>query len=321
MKRTIYTCLLACLYPALTQAQAIDNTLSYKNINTDGYFRLNYENDFFSATDIYYTQGIHAEVVSPWVKKFPLIKLLLHPHYDYVRYGLGLEHEGYTPTSISSDKALIGDRPFAACFFLKTFVMATDTVNKQRFSTSISTGLIGPGAGGKEMQVGIHKALHDITPHGWSNQVQNDAILNYQSDYEKQLLSLGHLFSLDADAMARVGTLSDKVAIGSSIMIGYFDSPFSSAVAGKNSFRIYAYEHPEFDVIGYDATLEGGVFNKTSPYTISAADISRITFQNRFGFVVIYHRMYLEYFQSYVSNEFKMGNYHVWGGVQIAFGI
>ena len=321
MKRTVYYCLFACFAPMLIQAQAIDNTLSYKNINTDSYFRLNYENDFFSASDIYYTQGIHLELVAPWVEKFPLSKILMHPHYGHTRYGIALEHDGYTPTSISSDLALIGDRPFAACIYLKTFVITTDTIKKQRFSTSISTGLIGPGAGGKEMQQGIHMWLHDTRPHGWSNQIQNDAILNYQSEYEKQLLSYGHVFSLDADAMARIGTLSDKAAIGSSILIGYFDSPFSSAIAGKNSFRIFAYEHPEFDVIGYDATMQGGLFNTTSPYTISASDISRITFENRFGFVVIYHRVYLEYFQSYVSNEFKMGNYHVWGGIQIAFGI
>ena len=103
-------------------AQAIDNTLSYKNINSDKYFRLNYENDFFSSTDKYYTQGIHLELVAPWVKQFPLSKTLIHPNFSYIRYGIGLEHEGYTPSSISDPHILYGDRPFAGCFFLKTFL-------------------------------------------------------------------------------------------------------------------------------------------------------------------------------------------------------
>jgi len=310
-----------CLLRLSAGAQAIDNALSYKNINSDKYFRINYENDFFSGTDIYYTQGIHLELVAPWIKDFPLSKILIHPKYSYIRYGLGLEHDGYTPTNYSKPFILYGDRPFAACLFLKTFLIAIDPDKKQRFSTAVSTGVIGQAAGGMEMQTAIHRWLHDMTPHGWPNQIHNDAILNYQVDYEKQLLSYGHLFSLDADGMARAGTLSDKVNTGITMMMGYFDSPFKSNVAEKNNFRIYAYEHAGVNLVGYDATLQGGLFDRTSPYTISANNIERVTYENRFGFVVVYHRFYLEYFQSLLSNEFTTGNYHVWGGVQVAFGL
>jgi hypothetical protein len=234
---------------------------------------------------------------------------------------VGAEHDGYTPTSIRSNEILYGDRPFAACLFLKTFLEATDEENKQRFSSTLSTGLIGPGAGGKEMQTDIHRWLHGVHPYGWQYQVSNDAILNYQVDYEKQLLYYSHLFSLDADVMGRAGTLSDKASGGITIMTGYLDNPFAKSVAGKNNFRLYAYEHPEIDFVGYDATLQGGVFNHTSPYTIDANNMTRIVFQNRFGFVVQYRRVYLEYFQSYLTRDFKSGNYHVWGGVQLAFAI
>ena len=253
------------MLPFLASGQAIDNTFSFKNINEDKYFRLNYENDFFSATDIYYTQGIHLELVTPRIKHFPLSKILVHPHFSSVKYGIGVEHDGYTPTSISSDTILYGDRPFAACLFLKTFLIATDTGKKQRISTSLSTGVIGQAAGGREMQVGIHRWLHDITPHGWTNQIHNDAIFDYQVDYERQILSYGYLLSVDADCMARGGTLSDKIGAGTTIIIGYFDSPFAleteyfqSLHHTKKHFRIYAYEHAEADLVGYDATLQGG---------------------------------------------------------------
>jgi len=301
--------------------QAIDNALSYKNINTDDYVRINYENDFFSGTDVYYTQGIHLEIVAPALRRFLLSRLLWHPGYSYIRYGIGAEHEGYTPRSYSAPEILYGDRPFAACLFLKTFLLALDTARKQRWSAALSTGVVGQAAGGMEMQTGIHRWLHDVIPRGWPNQVHNDAILNYQADYEKQLVQAGHLFSVDAAGTARAGTLSDKASAGLTIMIGYFDSPYSAATSSKSAFRIYAYEHPEISVVGYDATLEGGVFDHTSPYTLSAASLSRITFQNRFGFVVVYHRTYLEYFQSLLSSEFRGEDFHVWGGVQIAFGI
>jgi lipid A 3-O-deacylase len=311
---------LFCVLPYPGMAQAIDNTISYKNISNSSYARLNYENDFFSATDKYYTQGIHLEVASPGLKGFPLTRLLLHPKYKSITYGFGLEHNGYTPTSISNPAILYGDRPFAACLFLKTFLIAIDPDKKQRFSSTCNTGVIGQAAGGMEMQTGIHRWLHNITPHGWPNQIHNDLLLNYEVSYEKQLISYGHFFSLDADANARLGTLSNKAGVGITMMAGYFNSPFDIEIIQAKNFRIYAYEHAKVNLIGYDATLQGGLFNKSSPYTLRPDDIVRYTFQNRFGFVVIYKRIYLEYFQSMLSAEFKTGNYHVWGGVQIALG-
>ena len=319
--RNTFLLALLLLAPLVSIGQVMDNTLSYKNINCNKFFRINYENDFFSATDKYYTQGIHLELVAPWIQNFPFSKMLLHPKYSYIRYGLGLEHDGYTPSSINAPQILYGDRPFAACLFLKTFLIATDPDRNQRFSTTLSTGVIGQAAGGAEMQTAIHRWLSNITPRGWPHQIHNDAILNYQVNYEKQILTLGHSISIDADAMARAGTLNDKVNIGTTILFGYFDSPFSAATAAVNNFRIYAYEHAEVNAVAYDATLEGGLFNRTSPYTINPSDITTFVFQNRFGFVVVYRRIYLEYFQTLLSNEFTTGNFHVWGGIQIAFGL
>jgi lipid A 3-O-deacylase len=311
--------LFAGLVPFNAIAQVIDNTLSHKNISDDSYFRVNYENDFFSATDIYYTQGIHVEIVDKWIQHFPLTRLLMHSLRGYTRYGLAAEHDGYTPTSISSDAILYGDRPFAACLFLKTFVITTDTVKRQRFSTTLSTGIIGQAAGGMEMQTGIHRWLHDITPHGWQYQIHNDAVVNYQADCEKQLVAYRNIFLLDAGGMARAGTLSDKLAAGATIIVGCFELPYAARQTGRR-LHVYTYERPVINVAGYDATLQGGLFNKTSPYTINAADMTRVTFENRFGVVISYRKLYLEYFQSYLSREFKTGNYHVWGGVQIAAG-
>lgn len=302
-------------------AQQIDNTLSFKNINTDKYFRLNYENDFFSATDMYYTQGIHLEIISPAIKNFPLSNLLIHPSNTYTRYGIGLEHNGYTPSSIQHSELLVGDRPFAACLMLKAFQISIDTPHKYRLLSSIVMGVIGQAAGGAEMQTGIHKWLNNVTPQGWIYQVHNDAIINYQADYEKQLYAYGNILCIDADAIGHVGTFNDKLSLGTTIMAGYFDSPYSTQKTQKKHFRIYAYEHAQVNFVGYDATLQGGMFDHTSPYTISASDITRVVLENRFGFVVVYRNIFLEYFQSYLSREFSTGDYHVWGGIQVAFGI
>lgn len=321
VQRKIIVLFLLCLLHHTIYGQAMDNTLSFKNINNDNYVRFNFEDDYFAGVDYYYTGGVDLEYAAPWIKNFLLSKILIHPKYSYIRYGLALESDLYTPTDIGKSCIQYGDRPYAACLFLKTFLIAIDTNKKQRCSTTLSTGVIGSLAGAMDVQTTIHRALPDnIIPEGWVNQVQNDAILNYQVDYEKQLLSSGRIFSLDADGMARLGTLSDKAGVGITTMAGYFDSPFSNEIMTKSNFRIYAYDHPEIDVIGYDATMEGGVFDHTSPYTISPNDISRFTFQNRFGLVVVTNRVSIEYFRTFITREFNNGLTHAWGGLQIAVG-
>ena len=317
--RNISTLLLLTLSGLSANAQAIDNTTSYKNINSDAYFRLNYENDFFSATDEYYTQGINIETVGSFWKKNPVNYILIKPKYDYIRYGLGFQHNGYTPSDIGHNEILYGDRPFAGTMMLQSFVIATNPEKHRRFTSSLSTGVIGPLAGAGQMQRSIHKWLNNITPHGWDNQIQNDIILNYQVNYEQQLLAYKKSFLLSGDGFARVGTLSDKAGIGLTLMFGYFDSPYDRNQTKNKNFRIYAYEHPGFNIVGYDGTLQGGFFDKDSPYTISSRDINRLVFQNRFGFVVQYQGFTLEYFQSVSSREFETQKMHTWGGVQVGF--
>ncbi len=299
--------------------QAIDNTQSFKYINQDRYLRYNFENDYFAAADCYYTGGMNLEIIAPWISKIPLSRILVHGADSYVRYGIGLENEMYTPTDIRKSDILYGNRPYAACLFLKTFVMSVDTVKKQRYTSVLSTGIIGPAAGAMDIQSFVHKVLpHNTVPKGWANQVHNDIILNYEVTYEKQFISIGRLFSLDAGGMLRAGTLSDKAAIGVTAMGCYFDSPFSTDITAGINFRVYAYAHPQVDIVGYDATMEGGLFDHTSPYTISPRNIRRFVFQNRYGIVLTFHKVYVEYFQVFISSEFSTGGTHKWGGIQVA---
>ena len=305
--------------PSIVSAQAINDNLSYRNLNSDHYFRINYENDFFTATDKYYTQGIYIELVNPALRKFPFSKTLVHPHANNTIYGLAIEHNAYTPSDLGSDKPLYGDRPFAASLFLKTFLVAMDTNRKDRFSTSLSTGVIGPSAFGHEMQAGIHKALGDVTPHGWQNQIKNDAVINYQVDYEKSLLSYKNYFNVNGYGTVRAGTLNDKAGIGFTIMAGKFNSPFLITPVGKK-LKIYIYDHPEIDIVGYDATMEGGIFTQNeNVYIIEPSNVSRITFQNRYGAVLTYKRLYVEYYYTFITKEFNAGKSHRTGGITIGF--
>jgi hypothetical protein len=200
--------------------------------------------------------------------------------------------------------------------FLKFFSTAVDSAKQRRLSSSFSVGVLGTAAGGEWMQVNIHKALHNIQPYGWDNQIHDDVILNYEVEDECQLFARKGLL-LSSYATIRAGTLSDKASAGVTLMLGRFSSPFQTSELMKKKFRLYSYDQPLISAVGYDATLQGGVFNHTSPYTISASDITRITFQNNFGFVATIGKLNLSYYQSYLTKEFRTEMFHRWGGVSI----
>ena len=316
--KTIFLFLLAISALSSSYAQLIDNTASYRTINADRYFRLHYENDYFSESDFYYTQGINLEYVNPAIRKFPLSRLLIRTTKK-TKYGISLEHLGYTPTSIKHPEILTGDRPFAATVFLKTFAIVNDSARGYRIVSALSTGVIGAAAGGYEMQAAIHRWIHDTHPQGWNNQIQNDIVLNYQLDYEQKILPYMKYLSTTAKGGAHVGTLSDKIYGSISFMTGLFDNPFQYFSRQHRLFQVYIYEEPMINAVGYDASLQGGLFNRSSPYTISQGDVTRFVFQNNMGFVLKIRRFNMEYFQTFITKEFYTGTSHHWGGIRIAW--
>lgn len=298
-----------------------DNSSTFRNIDQKSYFRFHYDNDYFTKTDEYYTQGITLEYVHPAVKKFPLAKLLWKPYKTSAQYGVTVNLFCYTPTTTSDDHILYGDRPFDADISLKTFLVQADSIRQQQVSTAFSIGVMGPAALGKEIHTTIHRWLNNPLPHGWQFQVRNDIILNYQLNYEKKLVRAGTHFLLNTTAEARIGTLNDKLSGGLNFMAGRFNKRFSSFTSKNKKAEYYLYGQSRLNLTGYDASMQGGLFNRSSPYTISATDITRVTFQADAGIIVNFRKLFFSYTQSYLTKEFRTGNSHRWGGVSIGFAL
>ena len=302
-----------------TFAQAIDSQASFREMSTNRYVRLHYDNDYFSTSDIYYTQGGNLEVVAPSLKEFPLSKLLIIGKENR-HFGLAIEHNAYTPTSISHSEILFGDRPFAAALFLKTFSTSSNSTKRLRITSGLSTGIIGQAAGAHWIQETIHRWIGDTNPQGWNNQIQNDVVLNYEVSVEKNLFHLQNYLLLNGFASTRVGTLSDKFSTGALFMLGKINpvitSVFSEQQVKSEKFNFHLYFQPVVNTILYDATLQGGMF-RNSPYTLSFDEVNHFTFQGNAGIVFYINSIYLEYFQSYITQEFNSGADHHWGGIRI----
>ncbi len=308
--------ILFVLLPSLLFSQKIDNLASFRDIKNDTYFRFNYENDYFAATDENYTQGYSFELVLPLFKKNPVNHLFFKPKTSKIKYGLAVEHIGYTPNHYERPDIQIGDRPFAAAIMLKSFVIATDTIRKSQWTSSLSFGLIGPGAFGEEMQVGIHRATGNKEPLGWHNQIKNDVVLNYRVSYEQQLWKYRELSTLQALSSIQVGTLFTNASIGFNTTLGIVNSPLTNI---KKGFALYLYSQTTVSVIGYDATLQGGVFNTRSHYTIPNSDIERFTAQLDYGMVLQTRTIYIEFSRSLITREISTLGSAAWGGVKFGF--
>ncbi len=299
-------------------AQKIDNMASFRDIKSTHYFRFHYDNDYFTGTDKEYTQGYNFELVSPQFAKNPVNHLFIASKNSEFKYGLSLEHIGFTANNIASDQIQFDDRPFAAAIMLKSFFIATDTIHKSRIVSSLNLGIIGPGAFGGDMQTAIHRATGNTIPLGWYNQIKNDAVINYEISYEKQLIRFNNFFSIQGNAEVKIGTLFTNASTGFNATLGIINSPFTST-KNKNKLQLYCYSQPLLNIIGYDATLQGGLFNRKSIYTINNSAIERFTLQDNFGIVFQYRGLFLEYSRTFLTREFSYGSSAKWGGIRIGF--
>ena len=321
MRITFLFFVLSLFWLGSANAQRSDPTAAFRSISNDkGYSRFHYDNDFFAKakTDYYYTQGYSFEVGSPVFRKNPLSRILLRLKNSEPTYGLAFEHYGFTPTSIRSPEILIGDRPFAGVILVKSYAISVDQAHKQRLSSVLSTGMVGPVAFAGRMQATIHRWSGDVDPQGWQYQIRNDLAVNYELSHERQLTEVPHIVSIHSNAQLRLGTLSNKAQAGFTLTLGKFDSPLTSSKQSTDrNFQLYLYSQSLGALVGYDATLQGGLFNRKSPYTLKASELNRFTFQYNYGIVVSFWKIYAEYNRTYLSREFKMGRAHSWGGVKL----
>ena len=74
-------------------------------------------------------------------------------------------------------------------------------------------------------------------------------------------------------------------------------------------------------MVGYDATLEGGLLNRTSSYTMPGREISRVVFQGSGGISWSCNGFRLDVEQFLLSPEFHNGWWHKWVHVALGFSL
>lgn len=280
---------------------------SYSQVS---YFSTTYENDFFTGTDDYYTQGIHFQLTLPGFNTLflhPLLPLLLNSENTY---GLSVVQDCFTPTSISSNIILKGDRPFAAYIYAGYFVVSQNEQKKENMTSEIDIGAMGPCAVCEQEQKYIHHVFpKNVQPEGWQYQMSNVTEINYSAKFEKGLLSSRYTDLLGFTGI-NAGTLYDNAVAGGEVIIGKMQSPFISHRAGQ--FQFYGFLRGSAEGVVYNATLEGGVFSHDI-YVLSPSTIDNIVLQYSYGLCLSFAKVYMEYSLVFITPEFKGGESHGWG--------
>lgn len=299
---------------------------SLRPTSPDHRLALAYANDLFFGTDYYFTQGIILDWVSPALARSPANHLLPKGPAGSTRYhGLALRADGYTPTSIVDAHIRVGDRPYAAYVYLSAYRISNQMVSRQRLTTALEVGYIGPATGGKFVQTELHELIHYDKPQGWGYQIRSDAVLGYRASYEKQLLAAGRAAELIGTAEGSLSTLRTYAAAGLRLRAGAFDSYFASlgtagprGRAGLRPWQVYAEGTLSEYLVGYDASMQGGLLDRSSPYVLKSSEIRRRVLHGTGSLVVARQGLSFTATAVYLGHEFVGGRVHRWGVLTLA---
>jgi len=290
-------------------------------IDTRSSLTVTFENDLitYANTDRYFTNGITFSLQAPWLGKMQLSRLMLpYRHKSISSYSLHLVQNMYTPTDTRIAPVLHNDRPYASFLYLGFRRITSNPQRNFRLTTELDLGYIGPYSPGSYLQTLVHSTFPtNDTPMGWETQISTDVLLNYNIRVEKALVAEKN-FMLAANASLKAGSLYTNAGTGFRLQAGKQENYFGSKEStDKPGWQYYFFVQAAANVIGYDATLQGGLFNHENIFRLDAKEISHVVGNAEAGFQVLYKGTGLEVAQHWLTPEYKGGMSHKWGRISL----
>lgn len=291
-------------------------------------FWLMFDNDLFSNTDRYYTNGVVLGYSAPGMVNIPVNKLMLSLRRNSVVHAsISLHHAMFTPFTTKTPPILIDDRPYASSLFLRYSQTSDDALSGIRVTSSIDAGVIGDAALGRYFQKSVHATVPtNDEPMGWETQIRNDLVLNYSVNLQKQLLKSTNA-EIYAHGDATLGTLHTRAGMGINAIAGLFipgitrlPIDYSDLQKVQRDWQYGIRGGLEFRLIGYDATLQGGIFSNENIYALKPEEIERMVAAMHLGVFARYRKLGISISQYYLSPEFKEGKQHFWGQIGLEYG-
>jgi hypothetical protein len=308
MYRGLLALIILCLYlSGNSQSDSIKKQI--------GYFKFVYENDVFAQTDKYYTQGIFIEYADHSIEKIPLNYLLLEAKgWEVAENKISIRQKCFTPTSISNPEVIIGDRPYAGTIEIEQRKEIYKLKNK--VTSAITIGIMGPCAMCEEEQKFIHKITNNAEPKGWRHQISNAPIFNYQLNYSYLLVDSKY-FRNDIFLESDVGTFLNNLNAGVNIDLGkgfYYNRKINKLKQSVTKFKIYITSQQSVSYVLYNSLLQGSFLNKSS-YSLNNNELEKFVLRNSVNINLGYNKLLLSFACTFISKEIKQGTNHAWGKI------
>lgn len=273
--RSIFTFLLMLFLLTAAKAQNFRNEFGFKTEN-DAYLATLNDRYYTNGLFIYYRRAINPEKIGQNIEK----KI----------YEISAGQKMYTPYWGQVAKKEDQDRPFAGYLYAGaaySIFYKKETVLK----TSIEVGTIGPNSLAQDAQKFLHKTVGFYTPAGWEYQIRNEMAVNLSGNYSTLIhRSSDNALDLSGQGYANLGTTF--TGLGASLLFRagrlnqLFNSSYHNAVIGDSRTKklsnseFFFYAKPQINVVAYDATIQGSIFNNDSPVTF---DVKPLIFEQQFG--------------------------------------
>lgn len=294
---------------------------SFTSLNS--YFIIDFENDIFTNTDYYFTNGAQLSIILPTLQHFYLSKIMPTAGKNAMNhYKLGIRQNMYTPINPEATEIDLSDRPFAGIMLVELSKISTSHKNGIRISTGFQLGTIGKSS----LAETIQQNMHELEPVGWKYQISEDILINLAVKAEKAVV-LNEYNELSFFSKASIGTYLNEIEGGfiykTGILSGTFN-PYPIVHTGsfeyfkpRTPFRICFFIEAGARHNFFNATFEGGLFNHQSPYVIENDRRIRNIAQLTTGVELAYRKTALQLKLVYLSPEFKGGLDHRWGAISI----
>ncbi|RZA01153.1 MAG: lipid A deacylase LpxR family protein [Sphingobacteriaceae bacterium] len=201
--------------------------------------------------------------------------------------------------------------------------------NESNLKLGAQVGIIGPGSLAKEAQTFIHDTFGLYSIDGWQFQIKNAAQVNLSAEYNR-LLARATWIDMSLTSYANAGTGFTGAGAGPLIRIGNFNQLFNSfstqstaianTVTPLHKQEFFFYYKPQFNLVVYDATIQGGMFNSRATYPEIVDKIKPAIFSQEFGVAYAGDRWILNFAMHTRSKESAlMLAPHKWGSVTILY--
>lgn len=243
-------------------------------------------------------------------------------------YEVSLGQKIYNPYSGFAPDPLLHDRPFAGYLYAEG-AMNWFYSNEQSIKLSAQIGSTGKNSLAKAGQKFLHSTFGFYDIDGWDYQIKNELALNLSGQYTKLLTRVADdAVDFSFEGYANLGTTFTGAGAGILFRTGslnqLFNSSYTNAVVGnqpktkalvKREFFFYA--KPQLNVVAYDATIQGSLFNDNSPVTFSQKPI---VFAQQLGVDYSSQRFTIDFGVVFKTKELKSrAKAHQWGSLSMAY--